>query len=65
MPIYAYIGWYGYVILSLGPLDTMGVVFWPLEWRGIGWADVDVIWVVEQGPGGVHWLCDSRVDTRV
>ena len=34
-----------------------GCRFWPLEWRGIGWADVDVIWVAEQGPGGVHWLC--------
>ena len=28
-----------------------GCRFWPLEWCGIGWADVDVIWVTEQGRG--------------
>ena len=51
-PIDAYIGWYDYVLSSLGPVDTTGVVLWPLEWRGIaiGWADLDVIWIAEQGP---------------
>jgi hypothetical protein len=36
--------------ISLGSLlDTTGVVF--------GHYDLDVVWVVEHGPGGVRWLC--------
>ena len=27
-----------------------GFRFWSLEWRGIGWIDLDVIWVAKQDP---------------
>ena len=34
-----------------------GCRFWQLEWHDIGWADLDVIWVVGQGLGGSPGFC--------
>ena len=49
-----------------------GCRFWPLEWRGIAWADLDVIWVAEQGPMalyggsmGAGFVCCAVLETTL